>query len=208
MYFKGSPGCHWILFTPLVISRFYVQGVLQERFKHSCCGGDNDRAEGDKDAHKNSACTIITVAQHNKNLSYRNKTDSGYRANFYCLETFHGRLREGLILSDVSQHLECLIERHEKWNGPYIRIRQKGILEIDLKERGVRVSAFDVRFPKHESKSANANEHNDCPKKYRWNDERSHFHFMAAERLAQGRAAWSEVLGIILVYVVPVDSRA
>jgi hypothetical protein len=35
----------------------------------------------------------------------------------------------------------------------------------------VRVSAFDVRFPKQESKSANAYEHNDCLKKYGWNHE-------------------------------------
>ena len=44
----------------------------------------------------------------------------------------------------------------------------------------MRVSAFDVRFPKHESKSADANEHNDCLKKYRWN-ESPLFHSMAAE---------------------------
>jgi hypothetical protein len=41
----------------------------------------------------------------------------------------------------------------------------KGIFEIDLKERGVRVSAFDVRFPKQESQSANANEHDNYLKK-------------------------------------------
>jgi hypothetical protein len=35
----------------------------------------------------------------------------------------------------------------------------------------VRVSAFDVRFPKHESESANADEHNDCLEKHRWSDE-------------------------------------
>jgi hypothetical protein len=48
---------------------------------------------------------------------------------------------------------------------------KKESLEIDLKECGVRVSAFDVRFPEHESKSANADEPNDCLKKYRWNNE-------------------------------------
>src|SRR5207237_593909 len=96
---------------------------------------------------------------------YRNKTDNGYRTIFYGPQSFHGRPRECLILSDVSQHLERLIERHEKWDGRYIRIRQKWIFEIGLKERCVRVSAFEVRFPKHESESANANEHNDCLKK-------------------------------------------
>ena len=97
---------------------------------------------------------------------YRNKTNDGYRAIFYSPQSFHGRLREYLILSGISQHLECLIERHEKRNGRDIRIRQKGIFEIDLKERGVRVPALDVRFPKQESKSADADEHNDYLKKY------------------------------------------
>ena len=60
----------------------------------------------------------------------------------------HARLRECLVLSYVPQHFECLIEGYEKWNGCDIRIRQKGIFEIDLKKRGVRISAFDVRFPK------------------------------------------------------------
>ena len=102
----------------------------------------------------------------NEDFSYRNKTDDGYRAIFYSPQSFHGRWREYLILSGISQHLECLIERHEKRNGRDIRIRQKRIFEVDLKERGVRVSAFDVRFPKQEGKSADADEHNDYLKKY------------------------------------------
>lgn len=44
-----------------------------------------------------------------------------------------------------------------------------------LEERGVRVSAFEVRLPKHESERANTDERNDCPKKSRWNGERPHF---------------------------------
>ena len=52
-------------------------------------------------------------------------------------------------------------------NGRDIRIRQKGIFEIDLKDCGVCVSALDVRFPKHECKSANADEHNDDLQKRR-----------------------------------------
>jgi hypothetical protein len=59
-----------------------------------------------------------------------------------------------------------LVERYEKSNGADIHISQKGIFEIDLKERGVRISALEVRFPKQESKSANADEHNDYLKKY------------------------------------------
>jgi hypothetical protein len=53
-----------------------------------------------------------------------------------------------------------MVERHKKRNGGEIRIRKKGIFEIDLEDRGVRVSALEVRFPKHESKSAHADEHN------------------------------------------------
>ena len=43
-----------------------------------------------------------------------------------------------------------------------IRIRQEGVFEIDLEERGVRVSALDVRFPKHESKRSDTDEHKYC----------------------------------------------
>ena len=41
-----------------------------------------------------------------------------------------------------------------------------GIFEINLKQRSVLVPAFDVRFPKQESKNADADEHNDDLKKY------------------------------------------
>jgi len=53
-----------------------------------------------------------------------------------------------------------LVERHEKRNGTYIRIRQKWILEIYLKKRGVHVPALDVRFPKQEGKNAYAEKYN------------------------------------------------
>jgi hypothetical protein len=70
-------------------------------------------------------------------------------------------------LSGISQHPECLIARHEKRNGRYIRIRQKGIFEVNLKGRGVRIPALNVGFPKQKGKSADADEHNDYLKKYR-----------------------------------------
>ncbi len=101
------------------------------------------------------------MVQHDENFFYHNKTNNGYRTKFYSPQSFYGRWREYLILSGISHHLECLIECHEKWNRPDIHKRQKGIFEIDLKERGVRISALDARFPKQESKSANADEHND-----------------------------------------------
>ena len=78
----------------------------------------------------------------------------------------YGHWREYLVLSGISQHLECLIERHEKWDGRDIRIRQEGVLEIDLKERGMRIPALDMGFPKHNGKSADTDEHNDDLKKY------------------------------------------
>src|SRR6266404_215491 len=145
---------------------FYIHGILQDPFKHRGRGGDDDRREGNKDPHENPRRPVLTVAKHNEDYSYRNKTDNGYRAIFYSPQSFHGRLRECLILSYVPQHLECLIERHEKRNGPYIRIRQKGIFEVNLKERGMRIPALDVGFPKHNGKSADTDEHNDYLKKY------------------------------------------
>jgi len=39
-------------------------------------------------------------------------------------------------------------------------------VEVYLKERGVRVPALDVGLPKHQGKSADADEHNDHLKKY------------------------------------------
>jgi len=102
-----------------------------------------------------------------EDFSYRNKTDDSYRAIFYGPQSFHGRLRENLILSGISQHPECLIARHEKRNGRYIRIRQKGIFKVNLKGRGVRIPALNVGFPKQKGKSADADEHNDYLKKYR-----------------------------------------
>ncbi len=42
----------------------------------------------------------------------------------------------------------------------------KWIVEVNLKEGGVRVSAFDVWFPKQKSKRTNANEHDDRLEKY------------------------------------------
>jgi hypothetical protein len=42
-----------------------------------------------------------------------------------------------------------------------IRICQKGIFEVDLKERGMHIPALDVRLPKQKRKSADPDEHND-----------------------------------------------
>src|SRR5262245_51918448 len=100
-----------------------------------------------------------------ENDAYHNKTDNGQRAIFHCPQSLYCFRGENLVLSDISQQLERLVERHEKRNGRHERIRHKGI-EIHLKERGVLVDALDVRLPNHKSKSANADEHNDYPKKY------------------------------------------
>jgi hypothetical protein len=40
-------------------------------------------------------------------------------------------------------------------------IRQEWIVEVDLKERGVCIPPLDMRFPKHQGESADADEH-DC----------------------------------------------
>ena len=94
--------------------------MLQSPFKHRCRSGNTDRTEGDEDAHENPSCSVITIAQHKENFSYRDKTNKSYRAIFYCPQGFHSRWRKHFILSGISQHLEGLIERHEKWSGRYI----------------------------------------------------------------------------------------
>jgi hypothetical protein len=60
-----------------VVLGFYILSTLKNPFKHRRRGGDNNRAECDEDAYKNSACAIITIAQHNEKFSHRNKTDNG-----------------------------------------------------------------------------------------------------------------------------------
>ena len=82
---------------------------------------------------ENPSCSVITIAQHNENFSYRDKTNKSYRAIFYCPQGLHSRWRKHFILSGISQHLEGLIERHEKWSGRYMRIRQKRILKYTSK---------------------------------------------------------------------------
>jgi hypothetical protein len=72
-------------------------------------------------------------------------------------------------LSGKSQQLECLPKRQEDWNGRNIRMGQKGVFEIDLKEHGVRVPALDVGLQKQESKSADAGEHDYRLEEYRRN---------------------------------------
>jgi len=108
----------------------------------------------------------VKESQENEDFSYSDKTDNCYRAIFYGSQRIYCCLREYLILSDVSQNLECLIEGHEKRNRRNVRIRQERIIKVYLKKSGVRVPALDVRFPKQESKSADADEHNDYLKKY------------------------------------------
>jgi hypothetical protein len=105
------------------------------------------------------------VVQYDDNFFYCDKTDNGKRAVFYRPQSFYGCWREYLVLAGISQHFERLIKRHEKRNRPYVHKRQKGIFEIDLKVRGVCVSALKARFPKQESQSADADEHNDDLKK-------------------------------------------
>ena len=67
-----------------------------------------------------------------------------------------------LFRPGVPQHFECVIETHKEWNGADIRIRQEGVFEINRKERGMCVSALEVRFPKQESQSADADEYKHC----------------------------------------------
>src|ERR1051326_209809 len=103
---------------------------------------------------------------HDDEFSHHHKTNDGYRAIFYRPQSSHRRLREYLVVTDISQHLERFIQRDEKRNRADVRICQKRIVEIDLVERRVRVPAFDVRFPKQQRQRADADERNDYLKKY------------------------------------------
>src|SRR6185437_4465718 len=89
------------------------------------------------------------------------------RAVLYRPQSVHGRLREYLILSGIPQHLERQIERHEKWNGRYIRICQKWIVEVHLKEGGVDIPALGEGFPEHGSKDTSTDEHDHELQEYR-----------------------------------------
>ena len=67
--------------------------------------------------------------------------------------------------SYVPEHPEGPVKRHEKRNGTHIHIRQEWIFEVNLEGRGLGIPALEMGFPKHEGKSTDAYEHNDCLKK-------------------------------------------
>jgi hypothetical protein len=69
-------------------------------------------------------------------------------------------------VSYVSQESISLVECDKKSDGCSIHVDQKWIVEIYLKEGGMCVSAFKVRFPKQKGKSGNTQSHNDHLKKY------------------------------------------
>lgn len=104
---------------------------------------------------------IITVAQHDNDFSNCDKTNNDHRAILYCPQSIHGLLGECVVLTNISQHLQFLDERHEKWNGSNVCIGQKRIFEINREACGVSISAFNVRLPKHDGKRANADEYDD-----------------------------------------------
>ena len=60
---------------------------------------------------------------------------------------------------DEAKRLESLVKREEKSDRANVGIRQEWIVEIDLEERGVYISAFQLGFPKQEGEGAEANEH-------------------------------------------------
>ena len=80
-------------------------------------------------------------------------------------QRIHGYLRECPVLSHVPEQPECTIERYEKRSRTHINIRQEWIFEIDLKGCGMGIPSLDVRFPKHEGKSGDADQHNGSLKK-------------------------------------------
>src|SRR5262245_1995395 len=125
----------------------HVYGPLQNPFEHRCRGGDEDSTERNEEAYKNPTCTIVAIGRNYPNVCHRNECDYRERTRAYGPHSFDGRLGERLLPADVPQRLERIVERREKRNGRKIRIRQEWVFEIDLKRRGVRVSAFEVRLP-------------------------------------------------------------
>ncbi len=53
-----------------------------------------------------------------------------------------------------NQIVESLVKTDKKWDEGQVYIRQKWVLEIYLKKRGVHVPALEVGFPKQEGKNA------------------------------------------------------
>ncbi len=90
--------------------------------------------------------------------------DEIYRAMLDGAQRIHGHLREGPVLSGVSEQPECPIERDEERSGPQVRIRQEWIIEVDLEGCGTGIPALEVRFPEDEGKGAEADEHDGCLK--------------------------------------------
>src|SRR3989338_3354220 len=147
-----------------IVFRLHLYGILQNPFKHSRRSSNEDRTEGDDDAHDNRGWPVITFAQQNEDFFHHDKTDDSDRAICNGPQSLHSLLREYFVLSGISEHLECLIERHKKRNGPDVYKRYEWI-GVHLKERGMRIHTFEVGFPEQKGKSADTNEYNDCLKK-------------------------------------------
>jgi len=142
------------------------QGILQIPCEHRRRGSDDARSKGNEEAHENPRRPVVFVPEHNdEDYSYRYETDDGYRAMLDGSQRIHGHLRECPILSYVPEQPECPIERYEKRSGTHIHIRQEWIFEVNLEGCGMGIPALDVRFPKHEGKSSDADEHNGYLKK-------------------------------------------
>ena len=126
------------------------------------------RTEGEDGAHENATGPVIGIAQRDKDFSQCDKPDKGQGAIFlWSAHAVTASCENIWSLSGVPEQPETLIKRHEKWREPDIRVGHKGIFEIDFKESGMKVPAFDMRFPQHKRQSADADEHNDQLKKQR-----------------------------------------
>lgn len=152
-----------------VVLGLQIYSALQRFFKYRRRGSYYERDEDQKQAHHDTAGNVILAAPNEEEvgLCSQQKTHKRHRAALDGSQCFQGTLREYVASSYVPQKFERLVECDEECNGCDVRVRQEWIVEIDLNQCGARISALQVRFPKHKSKSSDADEHNDHLKKYR-----------------------------------------
>src|SRR5690242_9384737 len=66
-----------------IVLGFYIHGILQNPFRYSRRGGDDNCRKANEDAHEKPGRPVFPVTTDHENDAYRNKTDKSQCAIFY-----------------------------------------------------------------------------------------------------------------------------
>ena len=99
--------------------------------------------------HHNPTRDVVFSPHGNEDVDFRarDESDQGDRAASDGSQPIHGDLRNGPGLSKMCQKFEHPMERDEKRGGAQVHVGEEGILEVDLKDRGMGIPALDMGLP-------------------------------------------------------------